>query len=131
MFGFNYSKVLSGILIWILGIINHTQRHFLDDDEFQEGTPMVVIADHMPYLIFFGGLMMCGIGYLDGKAPLHGSWTLAEGCSIAVALAALLLRNWSVRCLSHFFTFRVGIRKDHRFVLQLCSPPLVSLALSS
>lgn len=115
----NWTKVIFGVMLWILGVLSHTAPYSLDHDEHREGTPMTHVADNMPYLIVIGGLSMCGIGYLDGKAPLHGSWVSSEIVAAGIALLALVLRYWAVRCLDSFFTFRVGIRKGHRWVIQL------------
>lgn len=113
----NWSKVGAVAVFIAIGVRLHTQRYFLRRDELKEGTALGGFADYFRQLIGIGTCVIVGVGYYTKQQPLHGQWTLDEGLALGISASALFLRFWAIKSLDQFFTYRVGIRKGHRYAL--------------
>ena len=110
----NPGKVLAAGAMCVLGALGHTELHRLAKGEEKDEGWIPRVSAYAPLGILLYPALGLAAGYISGTQPLCGPWTAAEVLSAAAAFGGLALRRWAVLTLRHFFTFVVGVRKDHK-----------------
>jgi hypothetical protein len=111
---YNMGKVVLAGALFVLGVITHTEGEPLKEGEKRDTTHARHVAAYATQaaLLFLGGAT--AVGWLNGVNAFSGPWTVGEVLSALVAFGGAALRSWAVVTLQRYFTFTVGLRKDHK-----------------
>jgi hypothetical protein len=111
---YNLEKVVVAGALFVFGVIIHTEGEPIKEDEKRDTTFVRHIATKPTLFVLsmLGGAT--AVGWILGANAFSGPWTTGEILSALLAFGALALRRWAVITLQHYFTFTVGLRKDHK-----------------
>jgi hypothetical protein len=111
---YNKGKLTVAAAMFILGGIMHKERHFLEEDEKKDTSYQRNLSSHVP--LFMQGFLSfaVAVGWVLGVNAFSKPWTMAEIASALLAFGALLLRQWCFIALQKYFTYTIGLRKDHK-----------------